>query len=209
MHIDQKLKWAILVTGWGRNAKDTIEAFQKGLLKRSTIDLVIYQSEPSGAVDAAKEAGIPTERFIRKDYDSPESYQDDIRRALQSRKIDYVFLLSYKYIVRQGLLEAFPNRIINIHPSLFPSFLATTTAIQEALDYGVKISGITTHIIDDKIDEGSILCQEPIRFDDDETFESVYPKFAEKGKKIILDTIALVEKKHFGDSDTDTSLAQN
>ncbi|HMB62440.1 MAG TPA: formyltransferase family protein, partial [Eudoraea sp.] len=73
----------------------------------------------------------------------------------------------------------------------------TTTAIQEALAYGVKISGITTHIIDDKIDEGTILCQEPIRFEDDETFETVYPKFAEKGPEIILDTIALIEKNHF------------
>ncbi|NHF61071.1 phosphoribosylglycinamide formyltransferase [Flavobacteriaceae bacterium TP-CH-4] len=197
MYTDQKLKWAILTTGWGRNAKDTIEAFQKGMLKRSTIDVLFYQALPSGAVDAATEAGIATKRFIRKEYDTPESYQDDICSELKNRNIDYIFLLSYKYIVRQGLLDAFPNRIINIHPSLFPSFLATTTAIQEALDYGVKISGITTHIIDDKIDEGTILCQEPIRFEEGETFETVYPKFAEKGKKIILDTITLIEQRQF------------
>ncbi len=199
MHTDQKLKWAILVTGWGRNAKDTIEAFQKGMLKRSSIDLLIYQSLPSGAVEAAERAGIDSKRFIRKDYDSAEAYQEAISKALKGHNIDYVLLLSFKYIIRQGLLKAFPDRIINIHPSLFPSFLATTTAIQEALDYGVKVSGITTHIIDDKIDQGSILCQEPIRFDEGETFESVYPKFAEKGRKIILDTIALIEEKHFED----------
>lgn len=198
MPIDQKLKWAILVTGWGQNAKDTIEAFQKGILKRSTIDVVIYQSEPSGALEAAKAAGIDTVKLTRKDYDSPESYQKVICKELQDRNIDFVFLLSYKYIVRQGFLDAFPNRIINIHPSLFPSFLATTTAIQEALDYGVKISGITTHIIDDKIDEGTILCQEAIYFDEGETFESVYPKFAKKGLKAILNTIALIERKEFG-----------
>jgi len=197
MTIDQKLKWAILTTGWGRNAKDTIEAFQKGLLKRSKIEVLLYQSEPSGAVDAAKAAGIAAVKFVRKDFDSAEAHQAAIVAELKNRNIDFVLLLSFKYIIRKQFLEAFPNKIINIHPSLFPSFLATTTAIQEALDYGVKISGITTHIIDDKIDEGVILCQEPIRFDEGETFDSVYPKFAQKGKKIILDTIALIEQQQF------------
>ncbi len=197
MHIDQKLKWAILTTGWGRNAKDTIEAFQDGMLARSNIELLIHESEPSGAVEAAGAANIKTTKLVRKDYRSSQSYQEAICNELKSNDIDYILLLSYKYIVREAFLNAFPNRIINIHPSLFPSFLATTTAIQEALDYGVKISGITTHIIDDKIDEGTILCQEAIRFDDNETFESVYPKFAKKGKKIILDTIALIEHKYF------------
>ena len=196
MSTDQKLKWAILVTGWGRNAKDTIEAYAKGSLKNSDIRLLIYQSEPSGALDAAREAGIEALQIIRKDFGSPEEYQQEIIKELKDRDIDYILLLSYKYIVRSDMLAAFPDRIINIHPSLFPSFLATTTAIQEALEYGVKISGITTHIIDDKIDEGTILCQEPIRFDEGETFESVYPKFAKTGGKIILDTISLIEKKH-------------
>ena len=195
MKTDQKIKWAILVTGWGRNAKDTIEAYAQGLLKNSDIRLLIYQAEPCGAAEAADAAGIETLRILRKNFDSPETYQQRIIKELREREIDYILLLSYKYIIREDMLQAFPERIINIHPSLFPSFLATTTAIQEALDYGVKISGITTHIIDDKIDEGTILCQEPIRFDEGETFETVYPKFAEKGKKILLDTIALIEKQ--------------
>jgi phosphoribosylglycinamide formyltransferase-1 len=197
MSTDQKINWAILVTGWGRNAKDLIDAYAKGALAHSDIKLLVYQAEPSGAKEAAEAANIETLQVVRKHFDNPEHYQLEIVKALKKRKIDYVLLLSYKYIVRQGFLEAFPNKIINIHPSLFPSFLATTTAIQEALDYGVKISGITTHIIDDQIDEGTILCQEPIRFEEDETFETVYPKFAVKGKKILLDTISLVEKKHF------------
>jgi phosphoribosylglycinamide formyltransferase-1 len=200
MSIEKKLNWAILVTGWGRNARDTIEAFGEGKLKRSAIRVLFYQSEPCGAAEAAEKIGIETLRIQRKGFDSTEAYQHRIIEELRRRKIDYIFLLSYKYIIRQEFLAAFPNRIINIHPSLFPSFLATTTAIQQALAYGVKVSGITTHIIDDQIDEGTILCQEPIRFDDNETFDTVYPKFAEKGQKIILDTIALIEKNHFKNS---------
>ncbi len=197
MNTEKKLKWAILVTRWGRNAKDVIEAYQKGALKRSEIGLLIYETEPCGAADAANEAGIETVRLVRKDYESREAYQRQIIIELRQREIDYTLLLSFKYVIRQEMLEAFPNRIVNIHPSLFPSFLATHTAIQEALDYGVRISGITTHIIDSEIDKGSILCQEPIKFKENDTFETVYPKFGKKGKKIVLKTIALMEKRHF------------
>ena len=199
MSTEKKLNWAVLVTGWGRNAKDTIENYQKGLLKRSNIKFLVYQSLPCGAAESAAIAGIESLQILRKDYSSTEDYQHRIIKELKSRNIDYILLLSYKYIIRKEMLETFPNRIVNIHPSLFPSFLATTTAIQEALAYGVRISGITTHLIDDKIDEGTILCQEPIRIEENETFESVYPKFAATAPKLILDTISLIEKKHFKD----------
>lgn len=193
----KKLNWALLTTGWGRNAKDTIEAFAKGKLENSIIKLLLYQSLPSGAAEAAQTHGVENLRLLRKDFPSPEAYQERIIEELKHRNIDYVFLLSFKYIIREPMLKAFPNRIVNIHPSLFPSFLSTTTAIQEALEYGVKVSGITTHIIDDKIDEGTILCQEPIRFEKGETFETVYPKFAETAIKIILDTIAEIETQYY------------
>ena len=127
------------------------------------------------------------------DFGDKEAYQRHLRDLLVERGIDYVLLLSFKYLVRKDLLEAYPNRIINIHPSLFPSFLNTHRAIQEALEYGVKVSGITTHIIDDQVDAGTIVCQEPIRFESGETFETVYPKYAETAKKILLDTISEIE----------------
>lgn len=197
MNQENKLNWAILTTGWGRNAKDIIEAFQKGTLKRSQVKFLVYQDLPSGAAEAAETAGIESSRLIRKDFESAQAYQEKIVDELKKRGIDYVFLLSFKYIVREQMLSAFPNRIINIHPSLFPSFLGTVTAIQEALDYGVKVSGITTHIIDNRVDYGEILCQEPIHFDDNETFETVYPKFAATAPPLILRTIEKIEKIHF------------
>ena len=197
MNQENKLNWAILTTGWGRNAKDTIEAYQKGMLQRSRIKFLIYQDLPSGAAEAAETAGLESLRLIRKDFETAGAYQEKIVEELKKRSIDYVFLLSFKYIVREQMLAAFPNRIINIHPSLFPSFLGTVTAIQEALDYGVEISGITTHIIDDRVDYGEILCQAPIRFENDETFETVYPKFAATAPPLILRTIEKIEKIHF------------
>ena len=93
------------------------------------------------------------------------------------------------------MLHAFPQRIVNIHPSLLPSFGKTSKAIQQALAYGVKITGITTHIIDEKVDEGVILCQEAIKIKDNDTFDTLDKKFQKKGRKIILNTIKQMERQ--------------
>lgn len=196
MQSDQNIKWAILVTGWGRNAKDTLKAFVKGKLNNSTINLVIYEEEPCGAKDYAQKHGIETLQLFKKEHPNLLSYQDKLIHEINKRNIDYIFMLNFKYIIKQPMLKAFPNRIVNIHPSLFPSFLATKTAIQDALDYGVKVTGITTHIIDDKIDEGEILCQKAIKVKENDTFDTLYPKFAKQGAKIIMKTIKVIENRY-------------
>ncbi len=190
---NKKINWAILVTGWGRNAKDTLEAYQKGMLKKSSISLVVYESEPCGAAEKAAELGVETLQLKKDDFPNLIAYQNKLITELKIRRIDYVFMLNYKYVIKQEMLQAFPNKIINIHPSLFPSFLGTKTAIQDALAYGVKITGITTHIIDDKLDEGIILAQKAIKIKEGDDFDSLYPKFAKKGKKIVLETIEIIE----------------
>ena len=188
-----KLNWAILATGWGLNAKDTIENFSKGKLKNSKLSLLVYEQEICGAADKANETGVEAIRLIKNDFDNMISYQQELTKILKDRNIDYLFLLGYKYIIKPKMLAEFPNKIVNIHPSLFPSFLATKTAIHDAIDYGVKVSGITTHIIDDKIDEGIILCQTPVRIKKHDTFDSLYPKFSKKSRKVILKTIREIE----------------
>ncbi len=197
MDIEKKINWAILVTGWGQNAKDTIQAFKDKKIEKSNISVLVYEQEPCGAAEKAREEGIETIRVVRKDFPDIISYQNKLIEELKKRNIDYIFMLAFKYRIRDEMLAAFPNRIINIHPSLFPSFLGTKTAIQDALEYGVKITGITTHVIDEKLDEGIILCQTAIKIKDNDTFDSVYPKFARKGKKIIIKTFKKIEELHF------------
>ena len=195
----QKLRWAILTTGWGNSAVKAIEAFNEGKIEESNIVLLVYENEPSGAAEVAKNSGIEALQFQRSSFDSQLSYQKSLCNELKKRDIDYIFMLGFKYIIREEMLNIYPNKIINIHPSLFPSFLATKTAIQDALDYGVKISGVTTHIIDNKIDEGIIICQEPVVFNENDTFETLYPQFIEKGKKATINTMKLIYKQHFRD----------
>ena len=197
MSENNKINWAILCTGWGRNAKDVIHAFGRGKLGNNNIGLLIYEETPCGAAEAAEKLGIGTLQLHRADFPDMNTYQKQLLQLLQERPIDRIFLLNYKYRVREPLLNAFPNRIYNVHPSLFPSFLGTKTAIQDALEYGVKITGITTHIIDHELDKGIILEQKAIKVRPKDNFDSLYPKFAKKGKKIILKTIRKVgtEKK--------------
>ncbi len=197
MEVEKKIDWAILVTGWGRNAKDTLVAFKKKKFEKSNISFLIYEQEPCGAADLAKEIGIETLQLYKSDFPNLVAYQKKLIEEIKKRNIDYIFMLNFKYIIKDEMLSVFPNRIINIHPSLFPSFLGTKTAIQDALEYGVKITGITTHIIDDKLDEGLILCQSAIKVNDNDTFETLYPKFAKKGKRLIVKTFKKIEKLHF------------
>ena len=195
MTTEKTLKWAILTSRWGRNAKELIESFQDGKLKQSEIAFLIYDELPCGALEAAKNAGVEAIQLSLGDFKNRNAYQHRIVQELTRREIDYILLLSFKHLVRAELLNTFKDRIINIHPSLFPSFLNTHTAIQEALDYGVKITGITTHIINEEVDSGVIVCQEPVRIEEGDTFDTVYPKFSKTANKILLDTIAFIESQ--------------
>ena len=189
-----KNNWAFFCSFWGKNAKDIIEAALKGGLKNSNISLIVYESEPCGAAELAKANNIDTLFINKVNFSSSIQYQNTILDELVKRNIDYIFLLGYQHLIQKNLLNAYPKKIVNIHPSLFPSFLATKTAIQDALAYGVKVTGITTHIIDHKFDRGTILYQEAIRVKKKDTLETLTPKFSAKGFKLIIKTIKKMEK---------------
>ncbi|WP_378187987.1 formyltransferase family protein [Aquimarina sp. W85] len=187
-------KWAILTTGWGRNAFDLIKTFNDNsqALGNSTISVLIYETDPCGAADVAKRYGIKTIQLKRADFNDQIDYQKYICEKLIELDIDFIFLLNYKYIIKETLLNKFENRILNIHPSLLPSFKGTKTAIQDAIAYGVKITGLTTHVVNEEVDGGAIIAQKTIKIKPKDTFESLYPKFSKKGKKLIIKSINLV-----------------
>lgn len=187
----KKIRWAVLCSGWGNNVIDVINeyAVSIGFQKHVEIVLLITDSEECGAIPIAEKNGIKTLNIPKKNFKNSSFHQKTIKNEIEKCDIDFIFLMNYKYLIKKELLHSFPNRIINVHPSLFPSFLATTSAIQDALAYGVKITGITTHIIDERYDRGIILQQVPIKVNSNDTFESLYPKFKKKGKKIIIRTM--------------------
>jgi len=187
-----KSNWAILMSGWGRSAIKTLELQKEGCLKDSKISVVVYEAEENGILNRCRELNIPAVQLVKKDFFDPESYYSELQRVLQKYEVDYIFLLGYKHIIREPFLSRYENRIVNIHPALLPSFRGKR-AIQQALEYGVKVTGITTHLIDSELDKGTILCQRCIPIKDGETFEELDLRFVEEGKFIIEETFQTIE----------------
>ena len=188
----KSVKWAFMCSFWGKNAMDVIgwHAQNDNLHK---IGLVICEQDKCGAMEEAIKHNVKCIQVKPSDFSNKAEYDTKILDILLKERITHIFLLGYQHLIKKPILDAFPNRIANVHPSLFPSFLGTKTAIQDALEYGVKVTGITTHLIDHRFDRGTIIKQEPIKIDDTDTFETLYPKFSEKGLPIILDTMRIVE----------------
>ena len=162
------MKLAVLASGRGSNFKAILESMQAGRLPVE-INVLISDNPEAGALEIASEAGIDTMVFIRKDYADNEAYFRSICEELEGRQIDLVALAGFMRIVREPLLSAFPNRILNIHPSLLPAFPGLE-AQKQALDYGVDFSGCTVHFVDAGMDTGPIILQAvvPVKENDDE-----------------------------------------
>jgi phosphoribosylglycinamide formyltransferase-1 len=158
-HNPPRIKFAIFFSGWGRSVTTCLDIFLSGKVSPAEIACAVTIGQSSEVINRIKSLGIKTIEEDPLAYESPALYQEELASRLQHLKIDYIFMLGYKYRIREPLLKIFPNRILNIHPSLLPAFKNTQSAIQDAMAYGVKITGITTHIIDEEIDEGTILCQ--------------------------------------------------
>ncbi len=190
------IKWAIFTSGWGRSAQNCMQLFNSGELGKNTINCIVTIGQDTPLVNMAIKQHIKLLNDNPKTHIDFDEYQSWLANELIKENIDYIFLLNFKYRIRKNLLDAFPNRIINIHPSLLPSFKNTKSAIQDAMKYGVKVSGITTHIIDEQIDEGIILHQKPIAFSYSDNFETLDAKYVKKGSEIVKETFDLIELKH-------------
>ena len=180
-------QWAILMSGWGRSAVKTLELLEENRLNGDTIALIVYEDEENGVLDSARKLGIKTLHLPKSSFENENAYYDKLIDHLKKHGVEYLFLLGYKHIIRDPLLSIYADRIVNIHPSLLPAFRGKR-AIQQALNYGVKITGITTHLIDAELDKGKILCQRSIRIQNGESFEELDQRFVKEGKNIIEDT---------------------
>jgi phosphoribosylglycinamide formyltransferase-1 len=184
--------WAIFMSGWGRSAVKTLELQKEGRLKDSRISVVVYETEENGILNLCRVLNIPAVKLVKKEFSEHELYYEELRKVLQKYEVDYIFLLGYKHIIREPFLSWYNNRIVNIHPALLPAFRGKR-AIQQAMEYGVKITGLTTHLIDAELDEGTILCQRCIPIKEGETFEELDLRFVEEGKGIIEETFQTIE----------------
>ena len=194
--MDTKIRWAFMLSGYGQSSLSCFDLYRKTLFESHQFIALITDGQKTPVEDICRGMGMEVITETAKSFDTIEKYQEYVVDRLEDLQIDYIFLLNYHYRIRSSLLDAFPNRIVNVHPSLLPSFKNTRTAIQDAMEYGVRVSGITTHIIDHEIDEGTILSQKPVSFKREDTFEIITQKYRNTAPKVFLETFNLVEKNH-------------
>ena len=167
-------KIAVFASGFGSNFQAIIEAVKQQTLN-ADIALLVSDNPSSKAVERANAAGIDACTFWAKDYAGKAAYEQAVLAELQKRQVEYIVLAGYMRIIGPTLLEAFPMRIINLHPALLPSFPGAH-GIADAYNYGVKVFGITIHFVDEGVDTGKIINQFAFHAEDDDTLETIETK---------------------------------
>jgi phosphoribosylglycinamide formyltransferase 1 len=165
---------AIFASGSGSNFQALVDAVQGGTLK-ANIKLLVCDQPGAFVIQRAQSAGIPVFVFRAKDYENKQAFEQEILNELAHLGVDFIVLAGYMRLIGPTLLESFGGRIVNIHPSLLPSFPGKD-AIGQAIDGGVKITGVTIHYVDAGMDTGEIIAQEIVRVTTGETKQSLQDK---------------------------------
>ncbi|AIQ27418.1 MULTISPECIES: phosphoribosylglycinamide formyltransferase [unclassified Paenibacillus] len=163
---------AVFASGQGSNFAALVQAQQEGKLGGGSIELLVSDKPEAPVAQRAEEAGIPALLLRPKDFAGRELYEAAIVAELQRRDIGLIVLAGYMRLISPVLLEPYAGRIINIHPSLLPAF-AGKDAIGQALDYGVKLTGVTVHFVDGGMDTGPVIAQRSVEVNPGDTAESL------------------------------------
>jgi phosphoribosylglycinamide formyltransferase-1 len=158
------LKLGILLSGRGSNFLAIAESIRAGRLKGAEIAVVISNVAEAGGLKAARELGLACEVFVSKGR-RREEHDADVIACLRAHGVELVGLAGYMRLLSPGFIAAFPNRILNIHPSLLPAFPGLEAQAQ-AFEYGVKLAGCTVHFVDEHLDHGAIVVQRAIAVED-------------------------------------------
>ena len=184
-----KVKIAVFVSGGGTNLQALIDAQNSGIIKSGEISLVVSSNPDAYALKRAEKAGIKTVVCSRKKL-GPEEFENRIERALKENNIDLIVLAGFMSILSQNFTKNHEDRIINVHPSLIPSFCGKgfygLRVHEEALKYGVKVTGATVHFVNEIPDGGRIIMQKAVEIKDGDTPETLQKRVMEEAEWIIL-----------------------
>ena len=185
-----KKRIGVLVSGGGTNLQALIDAEGRGELGNGTISLVIASKPDVYALERAKNHGIEAQVLARKEYDSIALYSRALSDALEAADIDLVVLAGFLTIFDEQVYERFPNRILNVHPALIPSFCGKgyygLHVHEAALAKGVRVSGATVHIVTPECDAGPIVLQKAVEVKQDDTPETLQRRVMEQAEWILL-----------------------
>ncbi len=163
---------AVFASGEGSNFQTLVDAGIAGLLGGAKVEMLVCDKPTAPVVKRAKDAGVEVHLFTPKSYSSRESYEAEIVERLEALNIELVVLAGYMRLLTSVMVDRYAGRLINIHPSLLPSFPGRD-AIQQALNYGVKWTGATVHFVDGGMDTGAIIAQQCVEIEPNATPESL------------------------------------
>lgn len=180
----------VLVSGGGTNLQALIDAEKSGVLKSGKIVCVVSNKSGAYALERAKAAGIDAHVILKKDYATSAEFDRALRDCMQAAEVDVVVLAGFLSILGSDFIDAYRDRIVNIHPSLIPSFCGDgfygLRVHEAALDYGVKVTGATVHLVNEITDGGRILMQKAVYINDDDTPETLQRRVMEEAEWKIL-----------------------
>lgn len=179
-----------LVSGGGTNLQTLLDAQARGELKGGRVSCVISSKPEAYALERAKKAGVPTRIISRKEHPETGEYSRLLLEALREEKADLVVLAGFLTIFDHTVVEAFPNRIINIHPALIPSFCGKgfygLRVHQAVLDAGVKLTGATVHFVTEEVDGGPVILQKAVPVRNGDTPETLQKRVMEEAEWVLL-----------------------
>ena len=194
-----KTKIAVLVSGGGTNLQALIDAEQKGIIKSGTIALVISNNPNAFALKRAENAGIPSAVVSKKELGSQEAFEEKMLEALKDNGIEMIVLAGFMNILTARFIREYENRIINVHPSLIPSFCGKgfygLRVHEAALEYGVKVTGATVHFVNEIPDGGKIILQKSVAIKNGDTPETLQIRVMQQAEWKILPRAAEIVAK--------------
>lgn len=165
---------AVFASGRGTNFEAIIKSVKKGLIK-ANLSLLVCDNPEAPAIKKAQKAGIKVALVKRDEFAGKRSFEDKIIEYLKEHKIELIVLAGFMRLLSPEFVRCYKNRILNIHPSLLPSFKGEE-GIKDAFNYGVKVTGVTVHFVDEEMDHGPIVLQAPVEIEKNDTLVSLETK---------------------------------
>lgn len=184
------LRLAVLVSGGGTNLQAIIDAIADGRITNARIEVVISNNKNAYALERAAKAGIPAKCISPKDYEDRDAFNDALLKELEQSDVDLVVLAGCLVVIPEKIVDRFENRIINIHPSLIPSFCGKDyyglKVHEGVLDRGVKVTGATVHFVDKGTDTGPIILQKAVYVQEGDTPKVLQQRVMEEAEWVIM-----------------------
>ena len=180
---------AVFASGRGTNFSAVARAAKKGKIK-ANLSLLVCDNPGAPVIGKAKRQGVKVALVKREDFPSKKYFEDKIIEYLEAEKIDLIILAGFMRLLSSEFVARYKNKIINIHPSLLPSFKGEQ-GIKDAFDYGVKIAGVTVHFVDEKMDHGPIILQAAVKIKEGDSLESLEAKIHKLEHKLYPEAVKL------------------